>query len=230
MFEGLCDSDPHAPGIISRLYSHLASSTATLPSYALQWSKDLSIDLDLEDWSSIWSNTKISAQNVVALEANYKVMMQWYLVPVRISKFLPAYPPDCFCGCGERGTHLHIWWTCPTVQRFRATIFQMASTLLQIPINPAPSLALLNSFPQDYTRAQLRLLLQLTTAAKQTIARAWKTPTLHIAEVKNRVTQAMIHSKIDATILDKIPQHLKIWRPWVDHFLPPDFDKHLLEP
>lgn len=82
----------YAPGIISRLYSHLTSPPAILPSYAVQWFKDLAINLEAEDWVNIWANTKISSQNVVALEANYKVLMRWYLVPARISKFLPSYP------------------------------------------------------------------------------------------------------------------------------------------
>lgn len=46
--------------------------------------------------------------------------------------------------------------------------------------------------------------------------------------MKNRITQAMIHSKIEAKILDKVPQHTKIWQPWIEHFLPTDIDEHLL--
>lgn len=52
----------------------------------------------------------------------------------------------------------------------------MASTLLWDTLDPNPSLALLNHVQGDYKRAQFRLLLKLTTASKQTIARAWKTP------------------------------------------------------
>lgn len=99
----------------------------------------------------------------------------------------------------------------------------MVFTLLQTTLDSDPSLALLNHVSTDY-KSQICLLLQLTMAAKQTIVRAWKTPTLNVAEVKNRITQAMIHGKIEATILDCIPQHLKIWHPWVENFLPPDFE------
>lgn len=226
----MCDSDPHAPGIISRLYTHLTTPSTNLPIYAQQWSKDLNIDLETEDWSSIWTNTKNSSQNVVASEANYKVLMRWYLVPSRIAKFLPEYPQTCFRGCKDKGTHIHIWWTCPLVQRFWATTFQMASTLHHVTLEPNLTIALLNLIPQDYTRAQRCLLLHLFTAAKQMIAKAWKTSALSIIKMKNRITQAMIHSKIEATIIDKVPQHFRIWQPWIEHFLPPDIDKSLLEP
>lgn len=229
-FEDICDSDPHAPGIISRLYTHLTTSTTNLPTYARQWSKDLNIELEADDWSTIWTNTKNSSQNVVASEANYKVLMRWYLVPSRIAKYLPEYPPTCFRGCKDEGTHTHIWWTCPLVQRFWATAFQMASTLHQVTLEPNPTIALLNLIPQDYTKAQRCLLLHLFTAAKQTIAKAWKTPALNTIEMQNRVTQAMIHSKIEAIILDKVPQHFRVWQPWIENFLPPDIDMSLLEP
>lgn len=49
IFKGICDSDPHVPVIISCLYSHLTSPPANLPSYAAQWSKDLTIELDADD-------------------------------------------------------------------------------------------------------------------------------------------------------------------------------------
>lgn len=129
IYEGICDSDPHAPGIISRLYNHLTSPPVNLPSYTAQWSTDLQIEHDAEDWVDIWTNTKSSSHNIVALEANYKVLMSWYLVPARVSKFLPNYSPMCFRGCGERGTHVHIWWSCPIVKQFWTIIFHMASTL-----------------------------------------------------------------------------------------------------
>lgn len=110
---------------------------------------------EAEDWVTIWTNTKNSSQNVIASEANYKVLMRWYLVPARIAKFIPEFSPNCFRGCGDRGTHLHIWWTCPLVQRFWETIFQMASTLHQVTLKPNPAIALLSLIPQDYTRAAL---------------------------------------------------------------------------
>lgn len=78
----------------------------------------------------------------------------------------------------------------------------MASTLLKIPLHPDPSLVLLNIVTLDCTRARFHLLLQLMTAAKKTIARAWKSSKLFVLEVKNRLTQAMIHGKTEATIQD----------------------------
>lgn len=74
------------------------------------------LTFDNKDWSNIWLATKSSSPNSNAIETNYKVLTRWYLVPARIAKFIPTYPPNCFRGCDSLGTHFHIWWQCPIVQ------------------------------------------------------------------------------------------------------------------
>lgn len=106
----------------------------------------------------------------------------------------------------------------------------MASTLFNMTFDPDPSLVLLNHNTLECTRAQFFLILQLMTAAKQTVTRAWKPTSLCAIETKHKVTQAMIHNKIKATIQDKKFKHLKIWQPWVGHFISPGFDDSLLVP
>lgn len=59
-------------------------------------------------------------------------------------------------------------------------------------------------FKARLTDKQFKVFLQLSTAAKQTIAEAWKMPILNIAETKNRMKQSLIHAKIDD--LDKKKQ------------------------
>lgn len=106
----------------------------------------------------------------------------------------------------------------------------MITTFIGNTIVPDPAIALLNKKPPDVTYLQFKLLLQVTTAAKQTIAKAWKTPHLTILEIKNRVTRAMVHAKIEGVLLDRVKKFKCLWRPWVDHFLPPNFDNALQLP
>lgn len=84
----------------------------------------------------------------------------------------------------------------------------MASTLINTGLDLDPSLVLLTQNTQDYTRAKFRLILQVMTAAKQTMAGAWKSPKLCIVETKHRHAQTIIHSKTEATIQDKVPKYL----------------------
>lgn len=46
-------------------------------------------------------------------------------------------------------------------------------------------------------------------AAKQSIVKAWKSNTLCVVSVKQRVTQAMIHAKMEANILDNFAKFEK---------------------
>lgn len=39
----------------------------------------------------------------------------------------------------------------------------------------------------------------------------------------------MAHAKIEATLHDRIHKYQKVRQPWIDNFLPPDFDTALLE-
>lgn len=106
----------------------------------------------------------------------------------------------------------------------------MASKALEISISPDPALALLNLKPPELTRTQFQLLIHLITAAKQTIAKAWKTQSLVVAEAKHRINRALIFAKMTAIEDNNIEKYNKIWRPWVKHYLSPDFDQTLLMP
>lgn len=71
----------------------------------------------------------------------------------------------------------------------------MAPKALETDIFPDPATALLNLKPVELTHTQFRLLIQLTTVAKQTIVKTWKSQILVVAKAKNR---ALIFAKITA--------------------------------
>lgn len=114
---------------------------------------------------------------------------------------------------------MHIWWTCPIVSSYWDQIFSMLTALMGIHIAPNPAIALLNKRSNNLTTAQFKLLLHVTAASKQIIAKAWKKPTICTLETKHRIIQFMVQSKIKATLLDRISKHLNICQPWTDHYL-----------
>lgn len=67
---------------------------------------------------------------------------------------------------------------------FWTEIFHIISTQVNVTITLDPAFALLNHCSLGLTRAQLKLSLQVLTASKQTIAKAWKTLTLCTVETK----------------------------------------------
>lgn len=114
----------------------------------------------------------------------------WYPVPSRIAKLAPNYSALCFHGCPDPGTYMHIWWTCPVVQAFWKAIFTLASRMFELQVPPELSTALLNLRPDILMHKQFKLMIQILPAAKQTIVKAWKSPSLAVAEV----TQSKPHT------------------------------------
>lgn len=230
-FESVCLKDPHSRGMISSIYSQISTNPGLeKPPYARKWEEDLEKSLDMADWSKIWTATKSSSPNILAVETNYKVLTRWYLVPSRLAKFAPTQAAQCFRGCSDPGTHMHIWWSCPTVQTFWGKIFEIASRMFELKLQPDPVIALLNLKPDCLTHNQFKLFTQLLTAAKQTIAKAWRSANLEIPETKHRLNTFMSHAKMLAIERDQIPIFEKTWNPWIKYHLSPIFDNSILKP
>lgn len=230
-FEKFCKDNPHAKGMISTLYAQLVNQPETeKPSYVQKWEGDLERTLETTEWNQIWLTTKSASPNILAIEANYKVLIRWYLVPVRIAKYVHNYSTECYRGCSDPGTHFHIWWSCPKAQIFWKAIFTIASKMLGISITPDPAMALINRKPEFLTHNQFKLLIQLFTAAKQTLAKAWRSPSLIVEEVVNRMNVTMTQAKMVAIDNDSFVKFDKIWQPWISNYLPSTFNKEVLLP
>lgn len=84
-----------------------------------QWEKDLKYKMSQEEWLKFMVfNSKFSL-NVGIKENRFKILQRWHLMPVRIAKTMSPSANDLCWKCGEQpGTFMHMWWFCPTVQRF----------------------------------------------------------------------------------------------------------------
>lgn len=159
------------------------------------------------------------------LEGTHKMVLR----PSQISKFSPQYPSHCFRGCSTPGTQVHIWWECNIVRSFWSEVFNILSTMFKVILLPDTHIALVNSKPHALSNRQFKLML-FVTAAKQVIAKVWKTDSLDISLVKQGVTQSSIHAKTEAIYLDNISKFKALWTPWIEHFLSPGSDTSLLLP
>lgn len=81
-------------------------------------------------------------------------------------------------------------------QDFWKAIFALASEVLELTLPPDPTHVLLNLRPESLTRKQFKLLTRLLTAAKQTMAKAWKALTLTVAETKHRLNHTLLCAKV----------------------------------
>lgn len=73
-------------------------------------------------------------------------------------------------------------------------------------------------------------MIQLITAAKQTVAKAWKSPTLVLAETIHRMNNTMSHAKMVAIDQNQIPKFEKLWHPWIKQQFRSNFNDSVLLP
>lgn len=71
--------------------------------------------------------------NSSAVEANFHLLYQWYLVSSRIAKIIPSYQAICFTGCTEEGTLKHVWWDCRVASHFWTRDYQLQYTVVGTP-------------------------------------------------------------------------------------------------
>lgn len=62
------------------------------PIYISKWEQDFRVSPNTRNYDT----TKRSTQNITSQQTNYKVLTCWYLVTVRITKFVPPYTHNCF--------------------------------------------------------------------------------------------------------------------------------------
>lgn len=114
----------------------------------IQWEQDLNITFDLPDWQDMaYALSKVSI-NTTLIEANYKTLLRWYLIPTRVAKMHPSASPMCFRQCGHVGTMCHIWWQCPNITRFWIRVFNLVNSVTGINIRRSPETALFQKLPE----------------------------------------------------------------------------------
>lgn len=173
--------------------------------------------LEVEDWRKRSIRIHKGILNVTLIEASYKVQARWYMVPERLAKIFPDASPLCFGGCGQIGTHLHIWWTCPKVRRFWMRVHSLIFSVTQVNIKKDANIALLNKPVEDIPKHTQTLIYYMFLSAKIAIASAWKSPAIDIALLKRKLSWIMLNEKIVSVLRDRQAVFDRVWSPWIDY-------------
>lgn len=113
-FETFCNKPLPQLNIVSFMYALLFSNQEVKTNGpCLKWEQNLNITLTEEDWDHMLHNIHKGSVKTTIQESAYKLQASWYLTPIQLSKFSPTSSLPLCWRCGnERGTLLHIWWTC----------------------------------------------------------------------------------------------------------------------
>lgn len=92
------------------------------PLSLLGWERELNRTFSDNQRHHILRFTHKSSICTKIQETNHKLLTRWYRTPVLLHKFFPATSDICW-RCGEeRGTLLHIFWSCPKMVDFWKTV------------------------------------------------------------------------------------------------------------
>lgn len=181
-FETLCTKTTPQTHLISQIHNMLFSDhKASDSQFCRKWEKDLSIQITEEGWERIFSHIHKGSINVSTQENGFKIQSRWYHTPTLLHKFKTNIPDTCWRCHQERGTLLHIWWSCTPLQAFWSEVHRICGqvTTYNPEFTPAQFLLHLSSLP--YKTYHKSLLMHMINAAKQCIPIHWqsnKIPTL----------------------------------------------------
>lgn len=215
LYEDLCHTAPRQKGLISQIHSSLVAVEDSPPlKYRSQWEHDLALDQNTIDWDRGWTNICKSSKSLSIKETAIKLMTRWYYTPTRIQKIYPQSSPQCFRGCTQLGTYLHIFWECEKLQPTWTEVLKLIDRLVGNPINLTFQHCILFQDVPKITKPQLRLVHSICIATLWCIALHWKSPSIPFAQIIARIDSIKETEKIFHTLHDSIPIFDIKWNPW----------------
>lgn len=145
-----------------------------------------------------------------------KIHLRWYLTPVRLVHMSSSASRTCWRQCGQVGSLLHMWWSCPLLSNFWSQIADLIIELTGYHISLSPELAILDINLVDIPLCFRTIIHHILLAARISIARIWKQPTApSISEIIKRVNFSC-HCELTLTPLNpSSSRRHTLWTDWV---------------
>lgn len=112
-----CTEDAGQRGGKSVFYKLLLGTPPKF-SYMLNWERDLSEERELNLLHKSFLGSFTGVMDFALVEANLKVLSQWYLVPTSLAELYPSSSSLCCRGHNLQGSTYHVWWECPRICSF----------------------------------------------------------------------------------------------------------------
>lgn len=133
----------------------------------------VSISLTEENWENIFKTIHKGSTNVTTQENGFKIQSRWYRTPVLLHKFKPEIPEVCWRCHQERGTLLHIWWSCPPLLHYWSDVHRITTQITSYSLDLTAAQFLLHHSPLPHTSCYKSLTMHMINAAKQCIPIHW---------------------------------------------------------
>lgn len=181
------------------------------------WEQELQKSFPISCWLEASEMVSKLSKCVNHKEIMRKIHLRWYLTPNRVQHIKPRSSKFCWKKCGEMGTQLHMWWSCPVSQRFWIKVEALISEILPYKFSLSPELAILNISLKEIPTSFRSVVLHILISARYVIAQNWNLPiTLPITEVIRRTNfQYQCETRV-LTSPSQTAKQVSLWTPWSD--------------
>lgn len=157
--------------------------------------------------------------NINTQENWFKILLRWYRTPTKLHKISPTLSPLCWWYGGERGSLLHIWWTCPLIQPFWKEVHWLTNHQLPPSLWNTHQHNICYIIPQFPKSTYLRsLAMNLLNEARLCIPTGWRsTSSLTTADWLKRIQKNAGMEELVHLARDTPSKFRKTWSCW-QHF------------
>lgn len=174
-FERKCAQTSEDGHTLSWTYRMILGEQEKKPPYFMkEWERELGqvwTDKQINKMISLTFTTSISTK---VQEMAYKFLARWYRTPVKMAQISSEANDKCWRGCGQRGTFLHLWWTCPIIKRFWELVAPWIKKMMTEHIEFGPIQYLFHGMTGPIKKYRESITPHLLNAAKKLIPKYWR--------------------------------------------------------